>query len=398
MVESVFQKARKVKRWFKVELWGNMKSGKTRAALSFPRPCVIDTERGSLHYAEKYDFDVMDANHWPELLGVLRWLETEKHGYETLVIDSLTVFYQDLIDMQVEYVRNRRPGGVETLTHGDWGTIKRRWKSFMNRLIDLNMHVVLVTRQKDEYETFQDPRTGEDKSRKTGELIPDIEKSTGYLFDVILRCYTVNTAKQETATRYLVQVEGTRRDEVPQYAIYDVTRKRLYDAIFRPIEQRMLEGDVMPARPSEIPVEDSSHKAPTPVSQAGNGTPAPEAEKAIEPARSTSEAIGDILGKFTPVIRPDQPEATSEDIKVLMTRCGQMCWPSGEKFSTRDGKTLIKALYKVESTKDLRKPQIDFLYEEFGRVLAGRAVLARDEKGIPYVATKSEVTAMSTRA
>jgi len=74
-VQEQFTKAKKVKRYIKVALWGDKKSGKTRFGLSFPKPCVIDTERGTLLYADKYDFAVKDANRWAELLQALDALE-----------------------------------------------------------------------------------------------------------------------------------------------------------------------------------------------------------------------------------------------------------------------------------------------------------------------------------
>ena len=124
----MFEKATQVKRFFKVSLWGGPKTGKTRGALSFPKPCVIDGERGTSLYAEQYDFSVKEVNHWKDMLDILDWLETADHGYLSLIVDPLTVFWQDLCDAQVDYVRNRR--GNEILSPGDWGQIKRRWKSF----------------------------------------------------------------------------------------------------------------------------------------------------------------------------------------------------------------------------------------------------------------------------
>jgi hypothetical protein len=176
-VQEQFTKAKKVKRYVKVALWGDKKSGKTRFGLSFPKPCVIDTERGTLLYADKYDFAVKDANRWQELLQALDALEKGGHEYETLVIDSLTIFWQDLIDVQIEYVKNRR--GNEVLSTGDWGTIKRRWKSFINRLVDLNMHVVLVMREKDEYvnETDAPHRRGEEQEdRRTSPRCREVDR------------------------------------------------------------------------------------------------------------------------------------------------------------------------------------------------------------------------------
>lgn len=375
-VQEQFTKAKKVKRYVKVALWGDKKTGKTRFGLSFPKPCVIDTERGSLLYADKYDFDVKDANRWQELLQALDALEKGGHEYQTLVIDSLTIFWQDLVDVQIEYVKNRR--GNEILSPGDWGQIKRRWKSFLNRLVDLPMHVVLVMREKDEYTTETDTRTGEEKSKKTGEHLPDAEKSTGYVFDFILHLVTEENKKTKTS-KHKVIVDGSRRDEIPKYAEYDITGKRGYDVIFKPIEANMLTGEE--AKPRATPKEGQ----PDPTPQPQQTTPQTSPDAAPGP-QSTAESVGGILRTFAgPSIEPNQPTVDGGDIKVLMTRCGQMVWPDGESFNSKDGKAMIQAFFKVESTKELRKPQVDWLYEQFGRVLAGQSYLARDEKGIPFI-------------
>lgn len=383
-VNEMFVKAKKVKRYIKVALWGDKKSGKTRFALSFPKPCVIDTERGTLMYADKYDFAVKDANRWNELLQALDALEKGDHEFETLVIDSLTIFWQDLIDVQIEYVRNRR--GNEVLSTGDWGTIKRRWKSFINRLVDLNMHVVLVMREKDEYTTETDQRTGEEKSKKTGEHLPDAEKSTGYVFDFILHLLTREDKKKKTS-QHIVQVDGSRRDEIPKYSEYDITGKRGYEVIFKPIESNMLSGDAAKPRAAQKDraVEDAAAQAQAAAAQAAVPQPDP-ARETIPPAPTMAQSLGDLMQKFVvPAIDPSQPAVSGEDLKVLMTRCGQMTWPDGDTFKSADGKALIKAIFKVEGTKDLRKPQVDWLYEQFGRVLAGKAHLVHDESGIPYI-------------
>jgi len=399
-VNEMFMKAKKVKRYVKVALWGDKKSGKTRFALSFPKPCVIDTERGSLLYADRYDFDVKDANRWSELLQALDVLEKGGHEYQTLVIDSLTIFWQDLIDVQIEYVKNRR--GNEVLSTGDWGQIKRRWKSFLNRLVDLPMHVVLVMREKDEYTTETDARTGEDKSKKTGEHLPDAEKSTGYVFDFILHLMTQEDKKNKTS-KHKVIVDGSRRDEIPKYTEYDITGKRGYDVIFKPIEANMLSGGE--AKPRTTPKENVAAEAAATQQEPQTSTPTTAATptipqdngSAMPPKTSTAESVGDILRTFAgPAIDPGQPAVDGGDIKVLMTRCGQMIWPDGQVFSSKDGKALIQAMFKVESTKELRKPQVDWLYEQFGKVLAGQAHLVRDEKGIPFIRDGAPTAAAPT--
>jgi hypothetical protein len=92
----------------------------------------------------------------------------------------------------------------------------------------------------------------------------------------------------------------------------------------------------------------------------------------------------------------------------LMTRACEMRWPHDNKkcrkqncsenghihpwFKSADAKNMIRGIYGVESSKELRKPQVDFLYDEFGKVLSGRAFLDRDGQGSVYVATPSGVT------
>ena len=68
-----------------------------------------------------------------------------------------------------------------------------------------------------------------------------------------------------------------------------------------------------------------------------------------------------------------------------MTRANEMTWPDGSSFTSAQGKNMIYGFFKVETTKDLRKHQVDFLYGEFGEVLAGRAELVLDEREIPFV-------------
>lgn len=121
-------------------------------------------------------------------------------------------------------------------------------------------------------------------------------------------------------------------------------------------------------------------------------------------SRTPTQHVGDLKRFFGLIpISPDQPSASLDDIKVLMTRAGDMRWPDdaakcrkqdcSEKehahpyFKSTEAKTMIQFLYQAESSKQLRKPQIDFLYEEFGKVLSGRAFLDRDSQGNIYVTT-----------
>lgn len=138
-------------------------------------------------------------------------------------------------------------------------------------------------------------------------------------------------------------------------------------------------------------------------------TPPPIQEQSQSgPGESAVERMRDLKDRFSPSpINVNDPPATAEDLKVLFTRASKMKWPDTDShcrkqfcsdafhehqtFSSKDGKMYIKGIYNVESTKDLRKPQIDAVYAEFGSVLAGRAYLDRDEKGYPFIVNFSGI-------
>lgn len=367
----MFEKAQKVAKRIKCELWGEFKTGKSAFALSFPKPCVIDTEKGSLFFGDRFEFSVKEVIRWRDLKPVMEWLKANPGKFETLVVDSVTPLYKDLIDSVLEAAKNK--AGRETLTQRDWGIVKRRWNGFLQMLVELPIHVVLTVRAKDEYVPSKDEH-GEDVSKRTGELIQDVDKSTNYIFDFILRL-KCEADKRAKSARYKAVVEGTRRPELRKFQEFDITDRRGFDVVF---------GDVAKAVCDGRPVGQTTAAEEM---QADSATPAAEpAPEPVPPPKGTAEQIGEMLDAFTGAGDPDAPSATAEDIKVLMTRAGQMRWPDGSKFASEDGKRLVRALYKVGSSKDLKKYQTDFLYEEFGKVLAGRAALARDESGDPFVA------------
>jgi hypothetical protein len=372
----VFEESTKIRRYLKVALFGDGGSGKTRFLLSFPKVAVIDTEHGTDPYRGKYDFKVKHAGSWKELGTVIEWLEANPEGIETFAIDSLTVFYQDLINDLIEHVKNKR--GHEILSQAEWTIIKRRWAAFLNRLVKLPMNCLISMRERDEYEETTN-RQGEEVRKKTGNQLMDADKQTKYIFDVSLRCFTEENQKKKES-KFLVRVDKTRYDWMPKYAVYDITMKRAFDELFVPYM------DGLSGSAPEILRTDIQQDNTAPPEAPGESQPT----DASAPS-STAQAIGDMLTKFCgPAIDPSQPAASGEDIKVLMTRAGTMTWPDGSEFKSAEGKAMIKALFKIEKSKDLRKPQVDWLYGQFGDVLAGRARIEKDQQGIPFIAAVKE--------
>jgi hypothetical protein len=377
----MFEDPKRTKKYLKVALQGGAKVGKTRFALSFPDPHVVDGERGSDAYAEKYGFHVRHTNRWKGLGEEVTALVEHPIVGATLVVDLITVFYKDLLNDLVQEVKNKR--GHETLSQSEWTKENRRWFAFLNMLVQLPMHVVLVSREREEYVESVNNR-GEEVRKKTGNFIMECDKQTEFLFDVIIRVHTEENKKEKTS-KHLATVLGSRYSWAPKYATYDVTQKRAFDMIFSKHVGVMLDApDAPPADAAEpLVVPDSDRK------------PDEKSESSVD-TRGAVDRVGEVLEKFAGPGDQEQPQATLEDVKVLMTLCNKMKWPDGSPFKSADGKAMIKGLYKLESTKDLRKYQVDFLGQEFGEVLAGRAALERDETGTPFVRRLSGVAVDSS--
>ena len=412
----MFEDPPKTKKYLKVALFGDGGSGKTLFALSFPKPAIIDGEKGTDPYIGKRQFKLLRANRWRQLQAPIDWLRKNPGHFETLIIDPMTIFYQDEIQDIVDHVKNKR--GNEILSTGDWGVQKRRYAAFLNTLIELPMHIILCFREKAEYEETTN-RQGEETRKKTGNFLMDADRQTRYLFDLSFRCYTeASSKKKEGDVKFKVQVDKTRyNDWMPLYSVHDITGKLAFDELFAEHVGPML--DAPDAKPSTL-TQEPFVITEDPVKPAEEADPK-KAEAARDDATLNDKRTGDdrlveLMEKFAgPAPKyEDFPFATADDLKVLFTRAGDLTWPDNSakcrrqactkpghkhpEFESEDGKSLLKDHFGVESAKELRKPHVEFLHKEFGKVLAGLAYLDRDNKGTPFVATGEGVTQEQIKA
>lgn len=132
----------------KAMFYGGSSVGKTYAACQFPKPYFIDTEgaTGKPQYVrllkqsggvtlKTIDFD--------EMINEVRELLTTKHEYKTLVIDSLSVCYNDLLE------KAERKVGTDFGRH--YGEANKRMKQLLNLLFRLDMNVIITSHSKNEY-------------------------------------------------------------------------------------------------------------------------------------------------------------------------------------------------------------------------------------------------------
>lgn len=135
------------KQRLKLLLYGPAGVGKTTAACQMPKPYIIDTEQGSVHYGElveKAGGAVAELSDMSEIIAEVRQLMTEPHDYLTLVIDPITTAYHAAAD------EGERVVGTEFHKH-----YKQYADKFMRRLMDLvariDMNVVVTAHSKNQW-------------------------------------------------------------------------------------------------------------------------------------------------------------------------------------------------------------------------------------------------------
>lgn len=132
----------------KAMFFGDAGSGKTTAAIQFPKPYLIDTEKGAVN--DQYVRAINDrggavfqSNDFSEVVNEVRALLSEKHDYCTLIIDPITTIYDDLI------AKSEMKVGTEFGRH--FGEAKKEWKRLGNLLARLDMNVIVTCHAKNLY-------------------------------------------------------------------------------------------------------------------------------------------------------------------------------------------------------------------------------------------------------
>ncbi len=147
-----------IEKRLKALFYGAAGVGKTTAAINFPRPYLIDTEKGAtndlyVNILKKNGGVVFQTSDFDELVQEVRSLLSEKHEYKTLIIDPLTTLYNDLLDKSAAYLKaqskEKDATGTEFGRH--YGEANKKMKHLLSLLLRLDMNVIITAHQKNEY-------------------------------------------------------------------------------------------------------------------------------------------------------------------------------------------------------------------------------------------------------
>ncbi len=145
-----------IQKRLKALFFGPAGVGKTMAAIQFPKPYLIDTERGAENPAYVSALKANGGAYWftvdaDEMIEEVRNLLSTKHSYRTLVIDPLTVLYNDLLDKSSAALATKDdPTGTAFGRHK--GPADKKIKHLLSLLLRLDMNVVITSHAKTKWE------------------------------------------------------------------------------------------------------------------------------------------------------------------------------------------------------------------------------------------------------
>lgn len=178
---SVFEKAEKKAKRLKLYLFGPSGVGKTVFALHFPNPAVIDAERGTDFYGGKFDFMRIQTADPTVIEPAIDELLKDPGDLKTLIIDPFTVVYEEIGNRHLRRMRTKKNNPNYDLQPLDYKSIKAELKLLVNKLLALDLNVIVTSRSKRMY--------AEGEFMKIIGQQADGPDSMPYMFDVVMEAF-----------------------------------------------------------------------------------------------------------------------------------------------------------------------------------------------------------------
>lgn len=153
-----FKPPRPSNRRNKILVFGESGSGKTTLALQFPKIAYCDNHGSSEKYEAAYqDHLFAHPRNADETIDTVKYLLQNPGDRRTFVLDDMTVFWSQLQEKWVDIFLRRLPRSkghkldLYQVQPGDWVHIKRDLNALIQRIIALDMNVVVIARAQKEY-------------------------------------------------------------------------------------------------------------------------------------------------------------------------------------------------------------------------------------------------------
>ncbi len=128
---------------FKMLVYGESGSGKTRFAATFPNALFADLDKGMA--SVDWEVDVADINSFEELKDLYEFLREGKHNYETIVIDTLNEMQRLALHATVEDFPAIRRSYNDLPSQSDYGKMLHDMVELTINFAYLPMRVVFIS-------------------------------------------------------------------------------------------------------------------------------------------------------------------------------------------------------------------------------------------------------------
>jgi len=201
-----FVPAKKHDKNIKLFLWGGPGTGKTTAALHFPSPVLLDMDGGADLYGNKFSFNVFKSAEIIDTKNAIAFLLNNNTNHETLIIDPITVYWESLQkfwnDIFCKRLKGYKANKFEFYELGpkEWSTIKADFRGLFNKLVSLDMNVIVTAREAVKYKAGGFMQA--DGTR------PDCAAVVPYYFDTVLKLY-------REGDKFFAHCEKDRTENLP---------------------------------------------------------------------------------------------------------------------------------------------------------------------------------------
>lgn len=148
---GLFQEPAQEQRRLKMYIYGIHGTGKTVCSLNFPDPAVIDFDSGTDWYLKAFKMKRLRTTDIDQAIQAIDELIKDPTGVKTVVVDSMTKFWELLQEKHLKRLRVKKGSPTYTFQPIDYKAIKGDVKSFINKLLALDLNIVATAQSKNVY-------------------------------------------------------------------------------------------------------------------------------------------------------------------------------------------------------------------------------------------------------
>lgn len=197
----------------KAVIYGASGAGKTSFAGGAKNAIFASAEGGLLSIADKNP-NYVDIRSLQDLNDLLAFLTKGGHGYETVIIDSITEI-NDIIKSEIEKKNGKQ------MQLQDWGNLQKKIVTILRGYRDLDMNVLFIAQEKE---------GAKDENGASQKIVPnlngDMAERIAYFMDIVGYIFVEKTGAHKVITasspRYLTKDRTglVSNDEEPNFQVW----------------------------------------------------------------------------------------------------------------------------------------------------------------------------------